>query len=80
MLVGIWFVVVWVIWTTRNAIMFKETRVDISDMMEQVKMKSWLWITEKYPRFKYPFVNWFDNPCGCLGLVTGYQGVVEFCA
>lgn len=73
---GIWFVVVWVIWTSRNAMMFKKARVATSDMLEQVKMKSWLWITAKHPKFKYPLSNWFDNPCGCLGLVTRQWGCV----
>lgn len=54
---GIWFVVLWVIWTTRNAVMFRGSGAVLSDMMELVKLKSWLWITAKYSQFKYPLSN-----------------------
>lgn len=66
-----WFVVIWVTWNTRNAVMFRGAKAVIGDMIEQVKLKSWLWITSKNSQFLYPLANWFTNPRSCLGLFSG---------
>lgn len=54
----IWFVAIWVIWSSRNGMMFKGVKADIGEMVEHVKLKSWLWITAKSLQFKYPISNW----------------------
>lgn len=51
--------------------MFRDVKVNIGDMLEQVKLKSWLWVTARRPRFQYLVSNWFMNPRGCLGLLKG---------
>lgn len=67
----IWFVAVWVIWSSGNGMMFRGVKVNIGDTTEQVKLKSWWWVTTRRPQFQYPVSNWFMNPYGCLGLVKG---------
>lgn len=64
----VWFAVIWVIWSSRNSLIFKGKKVELGEMVEQVKLKSWLWITWKSSEFGYPVSNWFSNPRGCLGL------------
>lgn len=67
----IWFAAVWVIWSSRNGMMFRAIKANIGDMLEQVKLKSWLWVTVRRALFQYPVSNWFTNPRGCLGLLKG---------
>lgn len=66
----IWFVTIWVIWSSRNALIFKGKKVVVADMIEQVKITAWLWIAAKDPKFIYPFACWLSNPRGCLGLTN----------
>lgn len=66
----IWFVVIWVIWSAYNALIFKGKKVEIGEMMEHVMLKSWLWVTARRPQFNYPVSSWFSNPSG-LGLRMG---------
>lgn len=67
----IWFAAVWVIWGARNACVFKGKNVDTGELVEQIKLKSWLWLSGKSPKFNYPVFCWFSNPLGCVGLVQG---------
>lgn len=71
----VWFAAVWVIWSARNVAIFRGKIAKVADMVEQVKLKSWLWITSKNPKFNYPLPCWLSNPTSCLGLrVLGNQG------
>lgn len=63
----VWLAIIWVIWNHRNRVLFKDKKVDIGEMVEQVKLKTWLWITALFPRFGYPFSLWFANPVECVG-------------
>lgn len=63
----VWFAIIWVIWNHCNGLLFKDKKVDIGEMVEQVKLKTWLWISALCPRFGYPFSLWFSNPAGCVG-------------
>lgn len=42
-------------------------------MVEQVKLKSWLWISATKSQMLYPVSCWFNNPRGCLGLSGGVE-------
>lgn len=65
----VWFAVIWVIWFGRNNKIFKGKNIEVGDLVEQVKLKTWLWITAKYNRFSYPLSSWCANPNGCLGML-----------
>lgn len=36
----VWFSTIWVIWVSRNALIFKGKKVEVGEMLEQVKLKS----------------------------------------
>lgn len=67
----VWLATIWVIWSTRNACIFKGKEVQVGELLEQVKLKSWLWITAKDNKFKYPLASWYSNPRVCLDLSWG---------
>lgn len=67
----IWFAVIWVIWSTRNNVIFSGKVVEVSELIEMIKLKTWLWISAKDANFKYPFVCWSSNPSDCVGLLNG---------
>lgn len=60
----VWYATIWVIWNARNELLFKEKQVVISELMEQIKLKTWLWVTAKS---SYPYASWFVNPGDCVG-------------
>lgn len=68
----VWFAAIWVIWCAHNAIVLNGKEVVLGELVEQIKLKSWLWITAKNPKCKYPFSCWFSTPMGCLGYVGEY--------
>lgn len=65
------FSIIWVIWNALNELLFKEKKVEVEEMVEQVKIKTWLWVTDlplKVPNLAILiYVNWFSNPAGCVG-------------
>lgn len=73
----IWFTTIWSIWCARNEMIFQGKRVDVGDLVEKIKLKSWLWnrISAKSPHFSYPVSNWFSNPAACVGLKQVNGGV-----
>lgn len=67
----VWFAIIWVIWNHCNGLLFKDRKVDIGEMVEQIKLKTWMWITAKSSKFGYPVSLWFANPRGCVGIYDG---------
>lgn len=51
--------------------LFRGVKADVGEMVEHVKLKSWLWIIARSSQFQYPVANRFTNPSGCLGLLKG---------
>lgn len=69
----VWSAVIWTIWFTRNSLIFKGKKLELSETVEQVKLKSWLWISATKSQMLYPVSCWFNNPRGCLGLSGGVE-------
>lgn len=61
----VWLAAIWSIWSARNVLIFKGKKHEIGEIVEAVKLKSWLWITARRPTFCYPVSNWCSNPTGC---------------
>lgn len=67
----VWFATVWVILSSRNTAIFSGENVELVKLVEQIKLKTWLWITAKNSKFSYPVACWFSNSRECLGLTNG---------
>lgn len=54
--ITIWLAVIWIIWSTRNDVIFSGKVMEVSELVELIKLKTWLWFNAKDAKFKYPFV------------------------
>lgn len=39
----IWYASLWVIWTVRNEIVFNNGTLEVDDVVERIKVLSWIW-------------------------------------
>ncbi|ESW25545.1 hypothetical protein PHAVU_003G045100 [Phaseolus vulgaris] len=60
----IWVTIVWSIWTHRNNIVFKGSIQDSDDIFNVSQLKTWVWITNKFPKAHFSYFDW----CLYLGL------------
>jgi hypothetical protein len=63
----IWLVTMWSIWKHRNEVIFKGVTPDAIALLNNIKMISWLWLSNRYGRnSSISFLNWNMDPLGCL--------------
>jgi len=61
-----WMAVVWVIWKQRNNIIFSSGTIDNIEMFTVAQLKTWGWITTKFPKAELSYSDWCLNPLSCL--------------
>ncbi|XP_057419967.1 uncharacterized protein LOC130714100 [Lotus japonicus] len=64
--VAIWLTVVWSLWCVRNRIVFSGGELLKDQILEQVQLKSWQWLTARRVEFSYSWFEWKSNPRLCL--------------
>ncbi len=62
----VWLSLIWSIWLARNQAIFNAASIDLQDILDLIKIRSWLWLKNKLPGFSYPFASWSSNPRDCL--------------
>lgn len=68
----IWCATVWIIWLTRNRIVFQEGSFDRDKVIAHIKFISWSWcIMRKGPVHSLTFSDWQNNPRLCLSILQG---------
>ncbi|XP_057418710.1 uncharacterized protein LOC130712911 [Lotus japonicus] len=55
--IAIWLAIIWSMWGLRNRVIFKGGEVDTAQMLEQIQLKSWQWLTARLVDFSY---SWFE--------------------
>lgn len=61
--VCIWECTSWLIWKTRNAILFRKEQIVMSKLVEELKARSWSWISTRNAKMlEYLFADWSSNP------------------
>lgn len=56
----IWMTTCWFVWNKRNTIMFKEEIVDISEVVFNIKLFSWIWLViDSSCKLKCSFYKWY---------------------
>ncbi|XP_057456557.1 uncharacterized protein LOC130747595 [Lotus japonicus] len=62
----VWLAVIWQLWIVRNGVIFRNEAVDLCEVFEQVKLKSWLWLKAKSRGFSYSYSEWCGEPMVCF--------------
>ncbi|KEH41858.1 transmembrane protein, putative [Medicago truncatula] len=63
----IWLACVWTIWKERNNCLFKNTVIDPYNIVEKVKMDSFLWLSSNSVTLAFGFHDWWRHPLLCIG-------------
>lgn len=66
--ITMWFSVIWSIWLARNQMRFESKTVSTDQIIEDVKFRSWSWLSSKVKRFSYPFSVWWLKPGDYLNM------------
>lgn len=67
---------VWVLWMTRNNIIFKDGVVDLVDMFANIKILSWnRFVNRKGKNKEILYSDWCTNPMGFIAGGAGFGGV-----
>jgi len=61
-----WTVVVGEIWKQRNLIIFKNGRVDSSEIFSLAQLKAWSWLSSKESLVDFSYAQWCMEPKECL--------------
>jgi len=64
----LWLCCVWVIWTERNNILFKNMESTAHQLLEKVKLHSFWWLKAYNATFGVSFHMWWSSPFVCLGI------------
>jgi hypothetical protein len=63
----IWFAIVWVLWKERNNHVFQNAVCSSSELLEKVKLNSFLWLKANQATFMYNYHDWWKHPITCMG-------------
>ncbi|KAK2391015.1 hypothetical protein QL285_064512 [Trifolium repens] len=66
----IWLATMWCIWRGRNNIVFREDRITIGSLVDQIIYMSWFWFSGRLRSVvAISFDSWCTNPLNCLQCV-----------
>jgi hypothetical protein len=63
----IWLACVWAIWKERNNRIFKNAVIDPYNIVEKVKLNSFLWLSSNFVPITFGFYDWWRHPLLCIG-------------
>jgi hypothetical protein len=65
----IWLASSWAIWRARNNSVFKNAVIDPHDILEKVKLNSFLWISSNFVTIAFGFHDWWRHPLLYMGVM-----------
>jgi len=65
-LILIWLTCTWVLWKEHNNMIFNNKVVSIDELMDKVKLRSFLWLNAKDVFFAFSYQCWWFNLLACL--------------
>jgi len=60
---------VWVIWLEKNARVFHQIEASINQLLDKVKLQSYLWLKANRHSFVFSYHSWWLNLLPCLGII-----------
>jgi hypothetical protein len=64
----IWPLCVWVIWNERNHRLFRDSTMSLPQMLDKVKLHSYLWLKTTNAILLSNYHSWWSSPFSCLGI------------
>jgi len=64
----IWFACVWTIWKENNNRTFNNKVMDLHQMIDKVKLMSFMWLKANMKSFAYNYHEWWCNLLSCTGI------------
>lgn len=61
-----WFSVIWSIWLMRNKATFEDKLMDMDQVCDLVKIRTWMWASANFSGFGGVILLWFVDPCSCV--------------
>jgi len=65
----IWLACVWTVWKERNNYIFKNAVINPHNIVEKVKLNSFLWLSSNFVPITLGFHDWWRHPLLCMGAV-----------
>ncbi|KAF1891499.1 hypothetical protein Lal_00012388 [Lupinus albus] len=62
----IWLATMWALWLARNDVVFNNSKPTILQILNSVKVKSWLWTKAQHEKDHIPFQDWTSKPLDCI--------------
>ena len=69
----IWISTLFVIWKDRNDRIFDNHFVQLTGLLEKVKLQTYWWLKAKYMTFDFDYPFWRQNPL-CCNFIFGFFG------
>jgi hypothetical protein len=63
----IWLASAWEMWKERNNRVFKNMIINPHNILEKVKLNSFLWISSNHGPIAFGFHDWWRHPLLCMG-------------
>ncbi|KAG4929898.1 hypothetical protein AAZX31_17G084200 [Glycine max] len=67
-----WFAVIWSLWLQRNSLLFRGGSMDMEQVWEMVKVRSWAWLHSKTKNFHYSMFDWWEQWMLCIKDYKGF--------
>jgi hypothetical protein len=64
----IWLAFVWELWKERNNRVFKNAASDPHNILDRVKLTSFLWLKANQVSFVFYYHDWSQHPLLCMGV------------
>lgn len=62
----IWLAVVWQLWISRNAAVFRDEPADSMKIFEAARTRAWVWMRARNRGFIHSVAEWLNQPLECL--------------
>ena len=63
---GMWLAIIGEIWKHMNRVIFKQSKVDPTEIFALAQVMAWVWMKHKIPSVKFSYSDWCLSPYTCL--------------
>lgn len=68
----VWVAIMCCIWNFRNKIVFRHRILASEDLLESIRIKTWMWLKTNVKGFSYSMFEWINSSDLCLSNMEGW--------